>query len=84
MSRYAYAFAMLKSVSGHVFQLRQHIANKSKEQGLVLIGQIRERLQNATVRLYRLVAVESFVLQGLKGKAGPPEFFPGFANIFKR
>jgi hypothetical protein len=84
MSRYAYCLAMLKSVSGHVNLLRLHIANKAKDQGLVLVGQIRERLQNTCVRTYRIAAVEGILLQGLKGRTGPPEFFQGFANIIKK
>ena len=84
MSRYAYCFAILKSVSGHVTQLRLHIANKAKDQGLALIGQIRERLQNTCARTYRIAAVEGILLQGLKGRTGPLEFFPGFANIIKK
>lgn len=84
LSRYAYCLTILKSVSGHVHQLRQHLANKGKEQGLAIIAQIRERLQNTCVRAYRIAALEAPLLQGLKGKAGPPEFFPGFANVMKR
>jgi hypothetical protein len=84
MSRYAYCLAILKSVSGHISQLRLHIANKAKDQGLLLIGQIRERLQNACVRTYRIASVEGILLQGLKGRTGPAEFFPGFANAIKK
>lgn len=84
LSRYAYCLAILKSVSGHVHQLRQHVSNKAKDQGLAIIAQIRERLQNTCVRAYRTAALETPLLQGLRGKTGPPEFFPGFANIIKR
>ena len=84
MSRYCYALTVLKSVSGHVHQVRGHIKSRSKDQTVNLCKEIMDRVRNATIRVYKMWGLESTILPGLKGRAGPAEFFPGFAKIMKR
>lgn len=84
ISRYSFAIGMLKSASGHILQFREALVNKAKDRAGLLMKEIYERLQSATVRIYKLWASEKLILPGLKGRAGPAEFFPGFAHIMKR
>jgi len=84
MSRYAYALTVLKSISGHLCQVREAIKNRSKDQVLNLSKDIMDRIRNATIRVYKMWGTENFILPGLKGRSGPAEFFPGFAKIMKR
>ena len=62
MSRYAYAFSVLKSCGGHICQLREEMRLKNKERCVLLIKDIVDRLRNATIRLYKLKESEMIVL----------------------
>lgn len=84
ISRYSFSFTLLKTCSGHIHQLREAVKNHSKDQAGTLIKEIKERLKAAIIRIYKLWASEALILPGLKGRTGPPEFFPGFSIIIKR
>lgn len=84
ISRYSFALTLLKSASGHIFQLREAVKNKNKEQATNLVKEIKERIRIGTMRVYKLWGSENLVLPGLKGRTGPAEFFPGFSLIMKK
>jgi hypothetical protein len=84
ISRYAFAFTLLKSASGHVFQVREAVKSKNKEQALNLLKEVKERVRLGTMRVFKLWGLETVVLPGLKGRTGPAEFFPGFSVIMKK
>ncbi len=75
---------LLKSASGHIFQLREAAKTKNKEQTVTLVKEIKERIRLGTMRVYKLWGSENLVLPGLKGRAGSAEFFPGFSLVMKR
>lgn len=62
MSRYAYAFAILKSLSGHVFQFREALKNKARDQAVAASKDILERLRNSTIRIYKLWGSETLIM----------------------
>jgi hypothetical protein len=84
ISRYSFALTLLKSASGHIFQLREAAQNKNKEQVTNLVKEIKERIRIGTMRVYKLWGSENLLLPGLKNKTGPAEFFPGFSLVMKK
>lgn len=62
MSRYAYAFAVLKSCSGHLYKFREAAKSKAGDQATVLLKEIMERVKNATLRIFKMWGTEALIL----------------------
>lgn len=62
MSRYSYAFAVLKSCSGHLYKFREAARSKANDQATALIKEIKERIKNAALRIYKMWGTENLIL----------------------
>ena len=84
ISRYAYALAIMKSCSGHLYKFREAAKSKATDQAGALIKEMMERIKNATVRIYKMWGTEAVILVPFgssskvsKAELGPPSSSQG-------